>query len=84
MSLTERSIQVDGVSLDQELAALQHAVSRARHNSWHGGDVIAPEFENFLAALTKPKRFCAATNIEAGPGWRNHRNRWQEAIDENS
>ena len=84
MSLTERSFQIDGVSLDQELAALQHAVTLARRNSWHGGDVLAPEFENFLAALTKPQRFTAATHLEPGPDWRDHRNRWQEAIDENS
>ena len=83
MSLTERSFQTEGVSLDNELAALQNAVSVARRNSWHGGDVIEPEFENFLAALTKPPRFTAATNLAPSPDWRGHRNRWQEAIDDN-
>lgn len=83
MSLTERSIQLESASLDQELAALQHAVDTARHNRWHGGDVLEPEFENFLAALTKPSRI-PASKLDPGPEWRNHRNSWREAIDRTS
>ena len=76
MSLTERSIQMDAVSLDQELTARQTAVSSSRRNHWRGGDVLEPEFENFLAALTRPARIPAGKMM---PG--KAHNSWQEVID---
>lgn len=78
MSLTERPI--DAVSLDHELAALKQAVTVSRRNHWQRTDVIEPEFENFLAALTKPAHPAAS----AAPAWRSHRNSWREVIDQTS
>ncbi len=91
MTLTHRSLRLSDVaSLDHELEALQHAVAAARQNSWHGGDVMQPEFESFLAALTKRPRFTYdetfGTAIDAGsellvcpdpPS-----NAWREALGE--
>jgi hypothetical protein len=84
MSLTERSISMDADSLDHELAALQQAVTVARKNRWHSGDIIQPEFENFLAALTQPPRRAPATAPHAAPAWRSHKNSWREVIDQTS
>lgn len=83
MALTERSISLTNpVSLDQELEALQRAVAEARRNRWHGGDVIEPEFETFLAALTNPRPLDYAANLEPSPEWRAHRNSWREVLDQ--
>jgi len=80
MPLSHRFQEGDVVSLDQELAALQHAVTLARRNRWHGGDVLEPEFETFLAALTRP-RPAGADRLEVDPTWRTRRNSWRETID---
>lgn len=84
MSLTERSISMDAVSLDRELAALHPAVTVARKSHWHSGDSIEPEFANFLAALTQPPRVAPASALPAGPAWRSHKNSWREVIDQTS
>lgn len=78
MPLRNRFQEGDAVSLDQELAALQSAVTLARRNRWHGGDVLEPEFETFLAALTRPR---PADPLEVDPSWRTRRNSWRETID---
>lgn len=80
MSLTERPI--DAVSLDHELAALKQAVTVSRRNHWQRTDVIEPEFENFLAALTQPPR--RAPEPQADPAWRRHPNSWREVTDQSS
>jgi hypothetical protein len=79
MSLGERFQQGDAISLDQELAALQHAVTLARRNRWHGGDVLEPEFETFLAALTRPRD--DAGRFGTDPTRQTRRNSWRETID---
>lgn len=72
MSLTERSFNTDdAASLDRELEALQQAVARARRNRWHGGDILEPEFEQYLAALTDTR------SPSPAPTWENP---WREAI----
>jgi len=78
MPLSNRFHEGDAMSLDQELAALQHAVTLARRNRWHGGDVLEPEFETFLAALTRPR---PADHLDVDPSWRTRRNSWRETID---
>jgi len=76
MPLTPRPLRMaDAASLDHELEALQHAVAAARRNRWHGGDILQPEFEKFLSALTT---FNSATDPESGPVWRKRHNSWQE------
>ena len=82
MSLTERSISIDPESLDPELAAMSQAVTVARTNPWLSEDVIEPEFENFLAALTQPPR--RAPEPQADPAWRRHPNSWREVTDQSS
>jgi len=83
MTLTHRSIQLsDVLSLDEELEALQYAVAAARRNRWHGGDVVGPEFETFLAALTMSPPLTYGADFEPSPAWRGHRNRWREALEE--
>jgi hypothetical protein len=72
----------DTVSLDRELEALQHAVDAARRNHWVGGDVIEPEFEQFLAALTRPATLNYGATIEADPAWRGRKNSWREVLDQ--
>lgn len=77
MSLTERSYDTDdaAVSLDRELEALQEAVARARRNRWHGGDILEPEFEQYLAALTGTRP--AGGSTPPSDAWGNP---WREAI----
>lgn len=83
MSLTERSIDTDdaAVSLDRELEALQQAVARARRNRWHGGDILEPEFEQYLAALTdlRPPAHRPATTPTVA-AWDAPANPWREAL----
>jgi len=83
MTLTHRSIQLADIqSLDRELESLQHAVDAARRNRWHGGDVVGPEFETFLAALTQASPMTYGSDFAPGPEWRGHRNRWREALED--
>ena len=82
MPLTQRPTDARSLTLDQELEALQDAVDRARQNPWHGGDVIEPEFEHFLAALTKPQPVDNAQRVYPNPVWRNRRNTWREVLDQ--
>jgi len=83
MPLSNRFEEGDTLSLDQELAALHRAVTLARRNRWHGGDVLGPEFETFLAALTRP-RPARDDRLEVDPTWRTRRNSWRETIDASS
>lgn len=68
--------------MDQELEAFQAAVAEARRNRWHGGDVIEPEFENFLAALTPRRSLEYGRRLEPGPAWQNHKNKWREVLEQ--
>ncbi len=72
----------DTVSLDRELEALQRAVDAARHNRWVGGDVIEPELEQFLAALTRPAPLTYASSMTTDPAWRGRRNSWRDVLDQ--
>ncbi len=72
----------DLVSLDRELEALQHAVDTARHNRWVGGDVIEPEFEQFLAALTRTAPLTYGSSMPPDPAWRGRRNSWRDVLDQ--
>ena len=70
-------------SIDEDLARLQDVVARQRANRWHGGDVMGPEFEAFLAAVTRtpdPAGLHYGAELPANPEWRRHRNNWREVV----
>ena len=58
--------------LERELEDYRQRVDAARHNPWHGGDVLDPEYRHLLSSL--------AESPSAGQARADRRNPWREAL----
>jgi len=77
-----RPWQDDVSTIDHELGELRRVMAAARNNSWREGDSIEPEFEKFLAAVTRQGSMAADEALV--PTWSvspSARNAWRDTIE---
>ncbi len=80
--------QADVSTIDHELGELRRVMAEARGNSWRERDSIEPEFEKFLAAVTRQDSMVAdealvptwTVSASARNAWRDTINAWDQVV----